>query len=241
MGGFYWCLNLVLSQASSYAAAKFYVDNVGGGDSDRIEVKELSFGNATAGNGALVEEGEGLPPSAVMFIIQVAFALWLVSLIGFFKSINKDYLHTFFDLASAKQHAARKFRNATTDFEKFAIFTVHKSYRASIQKEVKEWMHENYEVFEAEKPDWWTDLLISTLPDDYIPKDELKVLEGKGVGGKRKKSVIGLGGRATFAAGVAEEGGHEGKGLIGLARRLSLRGKGGGVSVAPAPTQTPGL
>ena len=48
--------------------------------------------------------------------------LWLASLIGFFKSIDKDYLHTFFDLASAKQHAVREFCNATNNFESMQVF-----------------------------------------------------------------------------------------------------------------------
>ena len=230
LGGFYWCLNLVLSQASCFVAAKLYIDNVGGGEGTVEKVED--------------EEGKGFPPSAVMAVIQAAFALWLASLLGFLVSIDKNYLHTFFDLASAKQHATRKFRAAATDYEKFAIFTVHPSYRSSfsIRKEGKEWMSENYEVFDAEKPEWWTELLISTIPDDFIPKEELKLLDEQGAGGKRKKSVVGLGGRVSFAAGVGEggAGGEEGKGLAGVASWLSLGGKGA-AAVAPAPTPTPGL
>ena len=245
LGGFYWCLNLALSQASCFAAAKLYVDYADVRDGP-AEMVELYIGsNVTAGSAAAdaedeEEEGEGFPPSAVMFIIQVAFALWLLSLIGFFASINKDYLHTFFDLASGKQHAARKFRNATTDFEKFAIFTVHKSYCAPVQKEIKAWMNEEYEVFDAEKPEWWTELLISMIPDDFIPKEELKLLKKKGVGGKRKKSVIGLGGRVSFVNGGA--GAEQGEGgLTGLAKQLSIRGKGkGGSAATVAPAPTPG-
>ena len=79
-------------------------------------------------------------------------------------------------------------------------------------------------------------MLISTIPDDFIPREELKVLEEKGVDGKRKRSVVGLGGRASFVAlgGEADEAGD----LAGLARRLSVRGGKGGQSaaaVAPAP------
>ena len=219
MGGFYWCLNLVLSQTSCFVAAKLYV---GSGE------EEPHIGNTTLGNTTAAEDvgGEGLPPSAVISIIQAAFALWLVSLIGFFSSIDKTYLHTFFDLDSGKQYLARKFRNATSDCERITIFGHHQSQFVSIQKEVKVWMNENYEVFEAEKPDFWTELRISMIPDDYIPKDELKFLEEKGRGGKRKRATIGVTGRASFF-GAGEEGG-----LVGIVNRLSTRrsvvGLGGG-------------
>ena len=96
-------------------------------------------------------------------------------------------------------------------------------------------MLENYEVFETEKPDWWTELIVSTIPDDYIPKEELKLLEEKEVGGKRKKSVVGLGGRASFVKKGAK-GPEEGEGVVaGLARRLSVGGRrGSAATVAPA-------
>ena len=116
-----------MSQASCFAAAYLYVEfdvgmvgNIPLGDEPfAVEVEAR-------------EEGGGFPPSAVMTVIQVAFVLWLVSLVGFFTSIDKAYLHTFFDIASAKQHAVREFRNATNAFEKLQVFGYHKSYYASI-------------------------------------------------------------------------------------------------------------
>ena len=83
-------------------------------------------------------------------------------------------------------------------------------------------MKGNYEVFEAEKPDWWTELLTSTIPDDFIPKVELKALEEEGVDGKRKRSVVGILGWASF---VGEAEAEEGGGLAGLARRMSVGGR----------------
>ena len=64
-------------------------------------------------------------------------------MIGFFASIDKAYLHTFFDFASAKQHAAREFRNATSDFEKLQIFGYHKVVlRGSFDPEGSQGLHE---------------------------------------------------------------------------------------------------
>ena len=198
-------------------------------------MEELYLGNGTT------EEGhDGFSPSTVMPIIQVSFALWLMSLIGFFNSIDKEFLHTFFDLASSKQFAVRKFRTATTDFGNFQVFGCHPAYYRSIKGEIKAWMDENYEVFEAEKPEWWTELRISQIPDNFIPKKELMLLIEKGVGGKRKRSVVGIGGRVSFVPRV-EEGAEEEKGFSGLARRLSIGGGRRGSAATVAPTPTPGL
>ena len=57
---------------------------------------------------------------------------------------------------------------------------------------------------------------------------ELKALEEEGVDGKRKRSVVGMGDRASFiVGGEAEEGG-----LAGLARRVSVGGRSA-ATVAP--------
>ena len=131
MGGIYWCLNLVLSQASCFAAAKLYADNA----SDGGDGSDAAGGNGTLGK--VEGEGRGFPPSAAVAVTWAAFAFWLLSLVGFFASIDKSYLHTFFDLASSKQHAVRKFRTAPNDYEKMMVFTYHKSYYASFQKDIK--------------------------------------------------------------------------------------------------------
>ena len=233
-------MNLVLSQASCFAAAILYNDNIGYGGRPTVELPSgdatVAVVNATALD-EHAEEREGFPPSAVMAILQVSFALWVLSLFGFFASIDKAYLHSFFDFASGKQFAVREFRNAKTPFERLQIFCYHKSYYAAIQGEIKAWLKENYEVFEAEKPLWWTELLISTIPDDYIPKEELKLLEEKGPGGKRKKSVVSLGGRVSFVEG-GDGGGEAGEGVVaGLARRLSVGSRRGSkATVVPAAT-----
>ena len=130
LGGTYWCLNLVLNQASCFAAAKLYTDNAGYGGSPIAELPTVNAAVAVVNATALdesAEEREGFPPSAVMAILQVSFALWLLSLFGFFASIDKAYLHTFFDFASGKQFAVREFRNAKTPFERLQIFGYHKS------------------------------------------------------------------------------------------------------------------
>ena len=71
---------------------------------------------------------------------------------------------------------------------------------------------------------------ISQIPDAFIQKEELKLLDEKGVGGKRKRSVVGIGGRALFV-GRGEAG--EVGGLAGLSRRVSVGGRTA-ATVSPA-------
>ena len=47
----------------------------------------------------------------------------------------------------------------------------------------------------ADRPEWLTDNLIGKIPDEYLPKPEVKILEDEG-GGKRRRSsaFAGMGG-----------------------------------------------
>ena len=59
MGGFYWCLNLALSQASCFVAAKLYKDYADIRDGP-TEVEELYIGsNVTADSAAAEVDGRG--------------------------------------------------------------------------------------------------------------------------------------------------------------------------------------
>ena len=202
MGGFYWCLSLVLGQAACFAAGWLYV----------------ATSNAEAGR---AEGGAaGLEGSTISKAVWALFCAWSFAILGLLLSIDRSYLHTFFDLASGKQFVVREFRASATDFEKIQVISYHPSFYASNKAEVKAWLGENYEHFEREQPEWWTALVISGIPDEYIPKEELKILEGKGVGGKRKTSSVGVfGGVRVDVEGEAK--GDDEAAVSKFVRRLS--------------------
>jgi len=193
LGGVYWCMNLVMSQASCFVAAKLYIDHTAG-------------------------ETGSLSQDTITTLLGTSFALWMFSFTGFFASIDKAYLHTFYDIASGKQHVVRSFRNATSDEDRIQVFKRHPSFYRSIADEIKCWVAANYrEVWLEEKPEWLTDRVLALIPKEMIPKEEREAItkveeeEVGGSGAKRVSIVEGLLGappRSSYSGGnKAEEGG----------------------------------
>ena len=118
------------------------------------------------------------------------FALSMLSFGAFLLSINRNYLGTFFDTRTGKEFLCDVWRNGTTDKERFYVFGKHKSYYSSINKELKEWLTENWDRWEEEKPDWFTAKMIGKIPSDVLPD---KVATKLGSNKKeRKKSIVAM-------------------------------------------------
>ena len=60
-------------------------------------------------------------------------------------------------------------RNGTSDKERFYVFSKHKSYYKSIDKEIKVWLTENWEKWEEEKQDWFTARTVKRVPSYLLP------------------------------------------------------------------------
>ena len=70
-----------------------------------------------------------------------------------------------------------------------AAFGCHESHTASVRDDVKEWVQANWYRWEEEKPEWWTDAMKGSIPNDMLPAPALKEEEKKG-GGERRRSSL---------------------------------------------------
>ena len=138
-----------------------------------------------------------IAPETVFALTAAGFVLWSLSLIGFFASIDKKYLHTFFDFASAKQYSVGHFFANTEDQEKIKIFDYHPSFYASIHKDIKEWIGGNYPVWVIERPAWFTDDIIARIPSEFLPEGEEAEVEADEQGGEGQRGE-GRGGRHSL-------------------------------------------
>ena len=84
------------------------------------------------------------------------------------------------------QYATVKFHEATTDEQRIERFSTHPSYYEDVKVQLQELMDEKWEDWMADRPGWLTDNVISTIPDEYLKKTEVKSLEVDG-GGKREE------------------------------------------------------
>ena len=99
------------------------------------------------------------------FFFVLFFALFVLS-------INKRYIRTFFTTTTSKQFFVSHFLDAKHDQSKLYIFTLHPSYYKSVREDVKLWVAANYNKWNEEKPEWFTDRVKASIPLDMIPRAE---------------------------------------------------------------------
>ena len=151
LGGRLWTMSLLWSQLSAVVFVVLYQLHYDEGEGDD---KRRSKIDATA-----------------MYITVASLVLvWLFSFSSFIRKINQKYLHTFFGTMTGPQYTVHLFRTGTTDRMKMDIFTANVLHWVSIRDEVIAYTHANWARLKAEKPDWFTDHFINTIPSEFIPR-----------------------------------------------------------------------
>ena len=161
---------MIWSQAFPYVAMQVYSrqgDNDSSSSSSRLSENELR--------------------SALIALTLVwAACVALVAL-----SIKRKYWRSFVSSETGSNYAIRTFREATTDESRLnAAFSNHRSFIAPIEAEVKQWLSDRYTTWQVERPAWFTEAAIASIPNDMLPKEALWELIVKG-GGTRRRSSVG--------------------------------------------------
>jgi hypothetical protein len=99
-------------------------------------------------------------------------ATFVIFFATFIVMINKKYVGTFFSTQTAKQYKQRHYQSALTDRAKCEIFLSHPSYYASFRSEIAFWVRENWDIWNEERPEWFTERVKSSIPNDMIPVNE---------------------------------------------------------------------
>jgi hypothetical protein len=124
------------------------------------------------------EEGEGddkkrskIDATATYITVASLILFWLVSFSSFIRKIDQKYLHTFFGTMTGSQYIIHLFRTGTTDFMKMdAVFGTNVLLWDSIRDEVIAYTHANWARWKAEKPEWFAENFIATIPNEFIPR-----------------------------------------------------------------------
>ena len=103
----------------------------------------------------------------------------MLNFLGFLKFINREYITTFFNNQTAKEFLCETWRNGKTDKERVYIFSKHRSYYKSINKELKVWIGENWDNWEEGREEWFNAKMISRIPSDMLPDQVLESMGGK--------------------------------------------------------------
>jgi hypothetical protein len=140
MGGVYWFFSFVLTMGS-LPVATVLTEN------------------------KLTEQATSLAWTVVKVFIPFAVGCFAV----FFKSIKKEYRHTFVSAKTASEFTMDIFRNSKNDENKSYIFGISKNHWVSIEDDVRKWVESNWERWEEEQPEWFDERRRSQFPVDWIP------------------------------------------------------------------------
>ena len=182
-------MNLILSQASVVACALLYhIYLEEGNTATDPDVTTFSnetptnrTNNATAIFAKLSEEELKASVGGLFTTFLISFALFIFM-------IERKYVTTFFSVETGHSKAKRLFRTGKTDFEKSIITTNNKRLWMSIRGEVAEWLDQNWDRWEREKPDWFNAVFIASVDDDIMPARVLARLKQEEEGGVRRRS-----------------------------------------------------
>lgn len=139
-------------------------------------------------------DGSKISATSLYTFVGALAVTWIITFAIFLRQIKPHYKDTFFTFKTGFQFTIDSFKNGN-DLQKSDVFNMQKRHWTSIRGEVKEWTLSNWSQWESEKPDWFTEFFISTVPSDFIPR--------KLDPDRRRSSVLGS---LLNQASSAEEG-----------------------------------
>jgi hypothetical protein len=94
--------------------------------------------------------------------------------------MKPKYRRTFLSTQTGREWVQSSFLEGKSDEAKVEIFQRNRNMWESIRPQVRVFLEENLTQWENEKPEWFTDLLISSFDDDLLPSEDLRRLRGSG-------------------------------------------------------------
>lgn len=198
MGGCYFAFNTLASHASCWIAASLYSAHFQG---------DVRIGS-----------------SAIFAFIGGLQTLWLLTAVLFFIKIKRNFWATFYDTSTGRADVHSRFLQSDDDSTKMTVFMNHEDLWVEIKDQVKEFTMRNWARWTAERPDWFNEELKATVPDDFIPREELAALVQQH-GGKRRRSTSGFIVPESVPESYARGSGREMSGMGGeggVARRAAV-------------------
>jgi hypothetical protein len=134
----------------------------------------MELNNITASNSSTLSEAEAFA------VVGGLSSAWLLVFLVFLLTIKRRFLGTFVSMETGREWVQSYFVSGTQDAVKKRVLENNKMLWLPIREEVKEWVLENWEIWEEEEPDWFTDPAWKALvDDDMIPTSRLGELGGK--------------------------------------------------------------
>ncbi|GMH54262.1 hypothetical protein TL16_g01637 [Triparma laevis f. inornata] len=147
LGGF-WSINMTLTFCGMIFATWLYSEREGGAEeveADRDRVWRIT--------------------QCIIFCL----VLWVLFFIAFLKSINENYLRTFFNHESSKEYA-KSFFHRNDDESKATILSYNARVWKDIRPAVKSWIAVNWTQWNYERPSWFKEGF-KNFDQDLVPEN----------------------------------------------------------------------
>jgi len=82
--------------------------------------------------------------------------LHLLSLVGFFLSVSKSHLRTFWWTKSGREFNTKAYWTDKPDNKKWGAIAVHKAYQPPVE-EMVEWVRNGWKGWEEKRPKWFVE------------------------------------------------------------------------------------
>ena len=94
--------------------------------------------------------------------------LFLVSVFVFVALMDRKYLGTFMNSTTGPQQAVEMYHTFTSDERRVETFDQHPKYYEGVKVELKALIDENWVEWMESRPEWLTDAVIESIPDEYL-------------------------------------------------------------------------
>ncbi|GMH47422.1 hypothetical protein TrVE_jg4853 [Triparma verrucosa] len=145
-GSFPFLVSVLLSVAASFVSVQLYSNHYKG--DDKIDDERLQA------------------------ILSTLYGVWFISLVTFVAVIKREYLHTFYSFDTLSDFNRKLTLNLRDDQEdiKCLVLEEHPDTFSGWGEELlKPWTLKNWARWEEEKPAWFTDTWIESVPNEYVP------------------------------------------------------------------------
>lgn len=120
---------------------------------------------------------------------------WTLCFIATLLLMKSGHKHSFFSTQTGHAWVKNFFVKGATDSWKSRTLASNKKQWKSIRGDVKAWCLENWERWEEEEPDWFSEGWRGMVDDDMIPPDCLRKMNGGDSARRRSRlgDVLGIG------------------------------------------------
>ncbi|GMI17806.1 hypothetical protein TrLO_g1770 [Triparma laevis f. longispina] len=175
LGGAYWSFTLFTTPLVCLFFGWYYLDYVK--DESVQEMLSYTFSSRE-----------------VYGTILTIIAIQSLSYLVFLNVIDQSYRSSFSSFTTAKQYAKKTFNDAEDLGTKIEVLQNHPSIYYSFKDEIEAWLHDNLPTWIEEKPDWFDDAVMATIPDDLVKSPELlkQIRGGEVVLLQRRRSTMAV-------------------------------------------------